>query len=92
MHAVAESLSAAVAEHISVAVADPLSLLRRLLTGKTSRTVRGLDAVSKPMNVDELGKRQRKKKKARVASPEPDAASQCNSNGHQSTATVSSCK
>ena len=61
----------------------------RLLTGKTSRNARGLDVVNKPLGVDELGKRQRKKKKARVASPEPDAASQCNSNGHQSTATVS---
>lgn len=61
----------------------------RLLTGKTSRNARGLDIVHKPIGVDELGKRQRKKKKARVASPEPDSASQCNSNGHQSTATVS---
>ena len=64
------------------------SVACRLLTGKTSRNVRNLDVVNKPGGVDELGKRARKKKKARVASPEPDAASQCNSNGHQSTATV----
>lgn len=62
----------------------------RLLSGKTSRSARGLDIVnSKPTDTEDLGKRQRRKKKARVASPEPDSASQCNSNGHQSTATVS---
>ena len=58
----------------------------RLLTGKTPRNGRvGLDGLgSKMTGTDELGKRLRKKKRARVASPQPDSRS-------QNSVTVSSC-
>ncbi|KAL0031932.1 hypothetical protein WJX79_006552 [Trebouxia sp. C0005] len=51
---------------------------QRLLTGKTPRNGRvGLDGLgSKANGPDELGKRLRKKKRARVASPQPDSRSQ----------------
>ncbi|DBA88773.1 hypothetical protein WJX77_001920 [Trebouxia sp. C0004] len=51
---------------------------QRLLTGKTPRNGRvGLDGLgSKMTGTDELGKRLRKKKRARVASPQPDSRSQ----------------
>jgi len=50
----------------------------RLLTGKTPRNGRvGLDGLgSKMTGTDELGKRLRKTKRARVASPQPDSRSQ----------------
>jgi len=59
----------------------------RLLTGKTPRNGRvGLDGLgSKMTGTDELGKRLRKKKRARVASPQPDSRS-------QNSATVSNCR
>lgn len=58
----------------------------RLLTGKTPRNGRvGLDGLgSKANGPDELGKRLRKKKRARVASPQPDSRS-------QNSVTVSNC-
>ncbi|KAL3149554.1 hypothetical protein ABBQ32_002333 [Trebouxia sp. C0010 RCD-2024] len=56
---------------------------QRLLTGKTARTSRvGLDGLGPKLNgAEELGKRLRRKKRARVASPQPDSRSQSNSNG-----------
>ena len=74
--------------HHSVQVS--VCTLCRLMTGKTARNGRmGLDGLGPKLNgPDELGKRLRRKKRARVASPQPDARSQSNSNGPQSSATV----
>lgn len=62
----------------------------RLLTGKTARTSRvGLDGLGPKLNgVEELGKRLRRKKRARVASPQPDSRSQSNSNRTPKKVTV----
>ena len=62
----------------------------RLLTGKTVRTSRvGLDGLGPKLNgAEELGKRLRRKKRARVASPQPDSRSQSNSNGTPKKITV----
>lgn len=85
--------------HIESAVAADLytditcSCDCRLLTGKTPRNGRmGLDGLGPKMNgPDDLGKRLRRKKRARVASPQPDSRSQSNSYGPQSSVTVCCC-
>lgn len=52
----------------------------------------GLDGLGPKMNgPDDLGKRLRRKKRARVASPQPDSRSQSNSYGPQSSVTVCCC-
>ena len=65
----------------------------RLLTGKTARTSRGsLDGLGPKLNgPEDLGKRLRRKKRARVASPQPDSRSQSNSNGTLNKANVGPC-
>lgn len=62
---------------------------QRLVTGKTPRVGRvGLDGLGPHLQgPEELGKRLRRKKRARVASPQPDSRSQSNSNGAQGSST-----
>lgn len=52
----------------------------------------GLDGLGPKLNgPEDLGKRLRRKKRARVASPQPDSRSQSNSNGTPHKATVRHC-
>lgn len=52
----------------------------------------GLDGLGPKLNgPEDLGKRLRRKKRARVASPQPDSRSQSNSNGAPHKATVRHC-
>ena len=66
-------------------------IFRRLLSGKTPRVGRlGLHGLSpKAQPPEELGKRLRRKKRARVASPQPESRSQSNSIEAQGSSTVS---